>query len=294
MTLYNRHITGFLGVLITLVILFSSAINAFAQSGTPVPVDHTNITATQASPDTNLPQNLITQVSYDQHPGAQLPLNLTFRDETGKSVRLSDYFGKKPVIMILAYYDCPMLCSLALSDLTNNLKHLQWTPGKEFEVLTISFNPKNNPELASQKKAEYMKIYDRPDAAKGWSFLTGDQTNIDQLTKIVGFHYVYDAKNKEYAHPTGVIVFTPEGRISRYIFGITYSARDLRLALVDAASKKIGSVVDQFFLLCYHYNPVNGQYDLLIGNILTIAGLGTVVLLAGMIFLLSRQGSKSS
>lgn len=233
-------------------------------------------------------------ISYDQNVNAQLPLNVSLTDETGRTVQLSQYFGTKPVILIFAYYNCTMLCNLALSDLAQNLKSLQSSAGTDFQVLTISFNAQETPQMAAAKKAAYMQIYDRPEAAQGWHFLVGKQDAIDQLTKTAGFHYVWDAATKEFAHPTGVIVLSPGGKIMRYIFGINYNATDLRLALLDATNKKTASVIDQVFLLCYHYNPVNGKYDLAINNIIRIAGMGSAALLAGFILWLHKRTEAKS
>ncbi len=233
-------------------------------------------------------------ISYDQNVNAQLPLNVSLTDETGKTVQLSQYFNAKPVILIFAYYNCTMLCNLALSDLAQNLRNMKSSAGTDFQVLTISFNAQETPQLAAQRKADYMQIYDRPDAAGGWHFLVGKQDEIDRLTKTAGFHYVWDPATQEFAHPTGVIVLSPVGKIMRYIFGINYNATDLRLALLDATNKKTASPIDQVFLLCYHYDAVTGKYDLAIDNIIRIAGLGSAALLAGFILWLHKRTEKNS
>ena len=232
-------------------------------------------------------------ISYDQNVNAQLPLNVRLMDETGQPVQLRQYFSTKPVILIFAYYNCTMLCNLALSDLAQNLKNLNLSAGHDFEVLTISFNAQETPQLASAKKTTYMQIYDRPEAAKGWHFLVGKQDVIDQLTKTAGFHYQYDPVSQEFAHPTGVIVLSPVGKIMRYIFGIDYNATDLRLALLDANTQKTASPIDQVFLLCYHYNPITGKYDLVINNIIRIIGLGSAAFLAGFIVWLHKRTEKN-
>jgi protein SCO1/2 len=230
-----------------------------------------------------------TEISFDQNVNAQLPLNTTLTDENGNTVKLQQYFGKKPIILIFAYYNCPMLCDLALSDLAQNLKNLKYTAGNEFEVLTISFNVGETSQMAAEKKNTMMQIYNRPKAADGWHFLVGQQAEIDQVTETAGFHYQYDPASQEYAHPTGVIILTPEGKIERYIFGIDYNATDLRLALLDANNRKTASPIDQVFLLCYHYDPVTGKYTPAITNILRIGGLGTVLVLVGMVLLLNAR-----
>jgi protein SCO1/2 len=232
-------------------------------------------------------------ISFDQNVNAQLPLNVDLLDETGQTVQLSQYFGARPVILIFAYYNCTMLCNLALSDLAQNLKNLKSSAGTDFEVLTISFSKQDTTQMAAAKKAAFMQIYDRPQAANGWHFLTGRQDAIDQLTGTAGFHYQYDPASNDYAHPTGVIVLSPAGKIMRYIFGIDYNATDLRLALLDANTKKVASPIDQFFLLCYHYNPVTGKYTVAINNILRTAGALTVLAIAGLILLLSNRTDKN-
>ena len=228
-------------------------------------------------------------ISYDQNVNAQLPLDVSLMDETGQTVQLNQYFGTKPVILIFAYYNCTMLCNLALSDLAQNLQNLKLNAGQDFEVLTISFNARETPQMAAEKKAKYMQIYNRPQAATGWHFLVGQQDAIDRLTGTAGFHYQFDPVSGDYAHPTGVIVLSPAGKIMRYIFGIDYKATDLRLALLDANTQKVASPIDQIFLLCYHYDPVTGKYDVAINNILRAAGIGTVLILAGLILGLSRR-----
>jgi protein SCO1/2 len=232
----------------------------------------------------------IEDVDYEQKLNAKLPLDVLLRDETGKSVELGRYFGRKPVVLLFAYYDCPMLCTLVLNHLTDTLSKMSLSAGDQFEIVTVSIDPRETPELATQKKAAYIAQYSRPGAGEGWHFLTGDHEQIDRLAGAAGFHYVYDAKIDQYAHPTGIILLTPAGVISHYLLGIDYSPVDLRLGLVEASAGKVGSAVDQFFLLCYHYNPVQGKYSLAINNILRLAGLATVLVIGGMVlFFLARE-----
>ena len=228
-------------------------------------------------------------VDYEQKLNAQVPLDLTFVDETGNSVQLSQYFGRRPVVLLFAYYECPMLCTLVLNNLTKSLKNLQFTPGDQFEIVTVSIDPAETPELAAEKKAAYLQEYNRPGADSGWHFLTGGHAEIDSLARSVGFRYAYDHQIDQYAHPAGVILLTPEGRVSRYILGIDYPPKDLRLGLVEAAERKIGTPVDQFFLLCYRYDPQNGRYTLVIENVLRLAGSATALALGGLIFWLLRR-----
>jgi protein SCO1/2 len=232
---------------------------------------------------------IIKGIEFEQKLNQQLPLGLTFRDEAGQTVPLADYFGRKPVILVFAYYDCPMLCTLVLNGLLTSLNELNFDLGREFEVVTVSIDPTETPELAAAKKAVYLKQYRRPNGAAGWHFLTGEPPAIEQLTQAAGFHYNYDPDKAEYAHPAGIMVVTPHGKIARYFYGLDFPARDLRLGLVEAAANKIGSPVDQLLLLCYHYDPIVGQYTLTIMNIIRLAGLATVGAIGAVITLLWRR-----
>jgi protein SCO1/2 len=228
-------------------------------------------------------------VGFDQNIGHQLPLDTVFRDEQGREVRIGDYFGHHPVVLVFAYFDCPMLCTQVINGLSSALGVLSLNPGKDFEILTVSFNPHDNPQSATVKKAIYLKRYKKPGAAQAWHFLTGDQPSIDRLTKAAGFRYVWDEETKQYAHPTGIMVVTPQGKIARYLFGIEYGPRDLRLALIDASGGKLGTPVDQLVLYCYHYNPITGRYGFAIQRALQIGGAGTVLGLGALIILLIRK-----
>lgn len=239
--------------------------------------------------DDHPPQEPIQEVDFEQKLNQQLPLQLAFTDERGESLRLSRYFNDKPVVLMFAYYECPMLCTLALNDLTEVLKQLKFDVGDQFEVLTVSIDSGETPQLAAEKKAAYLQEYGRPGAEDGWHFLTGSENSIQQLTQAAGFSFKYDPELDQYAHPTGIILMTPEGKISRYLLGIDYSENDLRLGLVDASARKIGTPVDQFFLLCYHYDPVSGKYSLVINNVLRLAALATTLLLAGLLLFLNKS-----
>lgn len=225
----------------------------------------------------------VEEISFDQNLGAQIPLDLSFQDDHGQNVHLSDFFGRKPVILLFAYYECPMLCPLVLEDLTHKLQGLSFSAGDQFEFVTISLDPGETPHLAADKKAAYLQDYGHAGADRGWHFLTGDKDNIETVARSVGIRYRYDETIDAYAHPTGVVILTPQGRISRYIFGLDYSARDLRLALVEASNDEVGSPVDQLFLLCYRYDPVTGQYSLLINNILRIGALMTTLAVLALV-----------
>jgi protein SCO1/2 len=238
---------------------------------------------------------VLQEIGFDQRLGEQIPLDLHFRDETGKDVRLGDYFGKRPVVLNLVYYKCPMLCTLSLNGLAGALKVLSFVPGQEFEVVTVSFDPREGPTLAAAKKKAYMSRYERPGAAVGWHFLTGQQGAIDRLTHAVGFRYVWDEQTKQFAHPTGILVATPEGRISRYLFGVEYSPKDLRFALIESSQGKVGSVVDEVLLYCYQYDPMTGRYSARILNVVRLGGIATMLALGGFILssTLWRRGRAS-
>ncbi len=222
-------------------------------------------------------------IGIDQKLDALVPLDATFRDEAGRTVRLGDYFGRRPVILSLVYYDCPMLCTLALNGVLHSLQTISLSAGQDFEVVTVSFDPREKPELAGAKKNVYLTLYNRPGAWEGWHFLTGDEASIRRLTAAVGFRYKWDAAAGQYAHATGIMVLTPEGRLSRYFYGIQYPPRDLRLSLVEASSGKVGSPADEVLLYCFHYDPATGKYGIVITRVLRLAGAATVLILAGFV-----------
>jgi protein SCO1/2 len=232
---------------------------------------------------------LLKEVGIDQKLNQQVPLDLAFRDETGAPVQLRQYFGQgKPVILSLVYYNCPMLCTQVLNGMLDSLKLQSADVGKQFEVLTVSIDPTEKPRLASTKHDLYTGIYGRAGAAAGWHFLTGDEPQIKQLAAAVGFRYAYDDQSKQYAHASGIMVLTPEGKLSRYLYGIQYSERDMRLALVEASEGKIGTPVDEILLFCYHYDPATGKYGVLIARILKAAAALTVLAIGLAIFFLAR------
>lgn len=232
--------------------------------------------------------DLLKDVGIDQKLNSPVPLDLTFRDESGNAVELRQFFGQKPVILSLAYYDCPMLCTQVLNGLTRSLKEVPMNVGEQFNVVTISIDPSERPVLASAKHQLYTGMYGRSGAADGWHFLTGDEPEIKQLASAVGFRYAYDPATRQFAHASAIMILTPEGRVSRYFYGIQYPARDMRLGLVEASEGKIGSPVDQILLFCYHYDPVTGKYGLLISRVIQAAAAFTVLLVGILIFLLSR------
>jgi len=246
------------------------------------------------SPPANLRPPELKNVGIEQHLNEQIPPDLVFRDETGKTVRLGDYFGKKPMILNLVYYQCPMLCGEVLSGLESALRVLKFNVGKEFDVLTVSFDPKETPEMAAAKKAEYLKRYGRPGAEQGWHFLTGPAVSIDALTKAAGFQYQYDPKSGQFAHATAIMVLTPEGKIAQYYYGVEFAPKDLRLGLVQASENKIGTVVDEVLLYCYHYDPDTGKYGAIISRVLQLAAGATVLILGTFLVVMFRVESLRS
>jgi protein SCO1/2 len=232
-------------------------------------------------------------VGIQQNLNAQIPANLTFLDENGKTVKLGDYFGKKPMILSLVYYQCTMLCGEVLNGLDTALRVVKFDVGNQFDVLTVSFDPKDTPEVATIKKAEYLKRYKRPGAESGWHFLTGQQPAIDALTKAAGFQYQYDPKTEQFAHSTAIMILTPEGKIAQYYYGVEYAPKDLRLGLIQASNHKIGSVVDEVLLYCYHYDPNTGKYGAAIFKILRLSGAATILIMGVFLGILIRRGSPS-
>ena len=243
------------------------------------------------SPPANVRPPGLKNVGIEQHLDEQIPPDLNFRDETGKPVRLGDFFGKKPMILNLVYYNCPMLCGEVLSGLESSLRVLKFDVGKEFDVLTVSFDPNETPDMATKKKAEFLKRYGRPGAAEGWHFLTGPQESIDALTKAAGFQYQYDPKTGQFAHATAIMVLTPEGKIAQYYYGVEYAPKDLRLGLIQASENKIGTLADQVLLYCYHYDPTTGKYGAIISRVLQLSALATVLGLGILMTVLIRFGS---
>jgi protein SCO1/2 len=231
----------------------------------------------------------VREVGIDQRLNEQAPLDLEFRDETGATVRLGDYFGERPVVLTLVYYECPVLCTMVLNGVVRSLRPLSFSAGEEFELVTVSISPTETPAQAAEKKGIHVSHYDREGATEGWHFLTGDEEAIEKLTEAVGFHYTFDEETGLYAHASGMMVLTPEGRLSRYFYGIEYSARDLRLALIEASNHRIGSPVDRLLLYCYQYDPTTGKYGLVIMRVIRLAGLATVLLLGGFILLSVRR-----
>jgi protein SCO1/2 len=239
------------------------------------------------------PGSAITQVSIQQKLGSSLPMDVTLRDEAGQTVQIGKYFGSRPVLLAFAYYECPMLCTLVLNGIVRVLNGVTLTPGKDFEVVVVSFKPSETPELAAQKKAAYLKEYHTKGTEAGWHFLTGEEAQVRRLTDAAGFHYAYDPESKEYAHASAIYVTTDDGKLSHYFFGIEYPARDVKLALVDASKGRIGSVVDQILLFCFHYDPTTGKYSVATLRLVRLAGLLTLIGMATAIFLMLKRERKA-
>jgi protein SCO1/2 len=229
-------------------------------------------------------------VGVHQNLNQQIPPDLMFTDDMGRTVKLGDYFGQKPLILNFVYYGCPMLCGEELDGLESTLRVLKFDIGKEFEVITISFDPKNTPAIAAKKKAQMLQRYKRPGAEQGWHFLVGQPDAIAAATKAAGFQYQYDEKTGEFAHSTAIMVLTPQGKIAQYYYGIEFPPKDLRLALVEASQNRIGNLADELLLYCYHYDPERGKYSATVLRILRLMGVATILGLGALFFGLSRRG----
>jgi len=228
-------------------------------------------------------------VGFDQRVNEQVPLDLAFHDEAGREVRLGDYFHGKPVILVLAWYRCPMLCTEVLNGLTRAMLDMSLTAGKDYEVVTVSFDPREGPELAASKKKTYLERYGRPGADTGWHFLTGEESSIKRLTDAVGFRYTYDEYHEQFAHASGIMVLTPTGKLYRYFLDVKYPPRDLQLSLVQASDNKVGTVIDQALLFCFHYDPSVGKYGPAVMNFVRLGGVLTLLAIGGLVLVLRRK-----
>lgn len=235
---------------------------------------------------------ILSQVSIAQNLNTRISPDLVFRDENGKSVRLGDFFGQKPIVLSLVYFDCPALCTEVLNGELRTMRSISLDLGKDFEAVTVSFEPKDTPALAKAKRDVYAGQYGRPGAAENWHFLTGEQQSIDALTNAVGFHYAYDSASRQYAHAAAIMVLTPDGRISRYFYGVQFPARDVRLGLVEASRGKIGTMTDHALLFCYQYDPATGKYGLIVMNLVRAGGGLTVLALGIFMFVMFRRDRK--
>jgi len=229
------------------------------------------------------------EIGFDQNLNQRVPLDTMFTDETGRRVRLGEYFGTRPVVMVFAYYECPMLCTQVVNGLASALSVISLEPGRDFEIVTVSFDPRDRPAAAAAKKSHALDRYKRPGANDSWHFLTGQQTEIDRLTRAAGFRYVWDQPTNQFAHPSGIIVLTPDGRLARYLFGIEYGSRDLRLGIVEASEGRVGNPADALLLYCYHYDPMAGRYGFVIMRALRLAGAATVLALTAFVVVMFRR-----
>lgn len=247
-----------------------------------------------AAPQQN-PQGyaLLKDVGIDQQLGARIDLGLRFRDQSGKGVALADYFHGKPVVLAPIYFTCTSLCPMTLNSLVQSLRVLQFNAGREFEVVAFSFDPKETPAMAAEARDRFIKDYNRPGASGGIHFLTGDEDSIRALTGEIGFHYRWDSASRQWAHATGIMVATPEGKLAQYFYGLEFSARDLRLSLVQASTERVGTIVDRVLLYCYHYDPATGKYGLVVMRTVRIVGAATALLLFGFMFVMFRRDARA-
>jgi protein SCO1/2 len=246
----------------------------------------------QGQTSNGLPK-VLNKVGIDQKLNEQLPLDAVFKDEQGNEVRLGQFFNQgKPVVVSLVYYQCPMLCNQVLNGMLGSFRQNAFNIGEQFDVVTVSFDTKETPQLAAEKKQTYVKGYNRVSGAAGWHFLTGDDANVKRLTDAVGFRYTWDEQTKQFAHASGIMIATPEGKLARYFYGIDYPPKDLRLGLVEASANKIGSPVDALMLYCYHYDPSTGKYGVVIMNVIRLAGIITIILIVGLLLLLRKISRK--
>lgn len=247
----------------------------------------------QMGPANDKPPAILNGVGIAQHLNWQLPLDLTFTDDAGKQVQLASYFGKRPAILALVYYQCPMLCSEELNGLTGALQMVDFKPGKDYDVIVVSIDPSEGTDLAAAKKRSYVKRYGHPESADGWHFLTGTQPNIDALTKAVGYGYVklpaQDGRPAQYAHASSIQIVTPEGKLAQYYMGVEYSPKDMRLGLNEASANRIGSPVDNILTYCYHYDPTVNKHTLIIARVVQLGGFVTVISLGGFMFVMFRR-----
>jgi protein SCO1/2 len=267
--------------------LAAATLTALAQPGPPAPMQPTySMQSTSLKPA--LP-GVLQGVGIEQRLNEQVPLDLTFRDEAGRSVPLSSFFHGKPVLLALVYYQCPLLCTQILNGVAGSLKAVSLNPGQDFEVVSVSFDPHDTPQLAALKKQMYLRRYARAGTANGWHLLTGDDTNIEALTAAAGFHYKYDPAAQQFAHASGIMILTPEGRLSRYFYGVEYAPVDVRLGLVEASRNRIGNAVDQALLFCYHYDAASGKYGAVVTGLLRVTGTLFAFIFGGVLLMAWRR-----
>jgi protein SCO1/2 len=268
--------------------LFSIAASAQQQPGLPGSImgHQTGIVASNVPPQ-------FKDVTFAQRLNEQLPLDATFKDETGGTVMLGDYFGRKPVVLAFVYFQCPMLCSQTLNGISSALKVVPFTAGRDFEVVLVSFDPRDTPEAANAKKRAHLLHWSAQDTADGWHFLTGDEATIRRVASAAGFTYQWDEPTGQFAHVSGVLTLTPDGRLSRYFYGVEYSARELRMALVESGQGRIGSAVEELLLYCFQYDPTTGRYGVVVMNLVRLGGLLTVSLIVGFVVVMRRRETRA-
>jgi protein SCO1/2 len=290
---FNFRLLFFFTLVVFCILIFSSI--TFGQR-----VEHYNSPLYSSKPydpnrvtDNGLPK-VLNNVGIQQKLNEKIPSDIEFKDEKGKTVKIGDYLGKRPIILALVYYECPMLCSEVLNGLTGSIKGLNFNVGKEFDVLAISFDAReyDKTDLANNKKESYIKRYAREGSENGWHFLTGTQDSIDKITQAVGFGYQWDEQTQQFAHAGAIMVITPEGKLSKYLYGIDYAPKDIKFAIMESAENRIGNPVDQMMLYCYHYNPATGKYGLQVMNVMRIGGVLTILGIGLMLFVFWRRNQK--
>src|SRR5437763_3571732 len=281
-------------LVLSCLLLSASCFLACAQPGMPQPSSPLyGARPESGTVSTGLPKAL-KNVGLDQRLNEQVPLDAVFKDELGQVVGLGQFFKGKPVVLSLVYYRCPKLCTQVLNGELGAFRNVSFNIGEQFEVVTVSFDGRETPQLASAKKQTYIRGYNRPSGEAGWHFLTGDEVNITRLTEAVGFRFAWDEQTKQFAHASGIMLLTPEGKLARYFYGIDYPPKDLRMALVEASQNKIGTPVDALMLYCYHYDPATGKYGVVVMNVLRLAGIVTVIVSVGRHFVLSKSCTQSA
>jgi protein SCO1/2 len=268
--------------------LFTAALIAVAVTTASAQSNVPGVNPSPLPPSSQTP-SVLADVRFDQRLNERLPLDTRFRDDEGRDVALGDYFGAKPVVLAFVYYECPMLCTQVLNGLTTSLMILTETVGREFDVVAISFDARETPALASGKKKSNLDRYKRPESAAGWHFLTGDEAAIKAVTDAAGFKFVWDESTQQFAHPSGIIVATPDGKLSRYFFGIEYAPRDVKFALMESSAGRIGNAIDQLLLYCYHYDPASGSYGFIAMGAVRVGGALTVLALVGFVVVSIRR-----
>lgn len=265
----------------------SGVASAQQQPGLPGSMGHrTGIVASNVPPQ-------FKEVTFQQRLDERLPLDARFKDEAGRDVALGDYFTGKPVALAFVYYQCPMLCAETMNGISSALKAVPFVPGEDFEVVLVSFDPRDTPEAANAKKRAHMQHWSVADTADGWHFLTGDEATIRRVTSAAGFTYKWEEETGQFAHVSGLLTVTPDGRLSRYFYGVEYSPKELRMALVESGEGRIGTVVEELLLYCFQYDPTSGRYGVVVMNLVRLGGLVTMVLVGGFVLLMRRRDSRA-